>query len=82
MVTEEENPGQKHGVRVILAQEDVEELGWGAFAILDRALRRHGPWPRGELGYWELAWARQLNPAQPYSGDWLASFRCWPTCVR
>lgn len=64
----------KWGVRMSLAAEDVDCLGWGAFAILDRALRRNGPWPAGELGYWRLAWAEYLLAPDA----WLVTFRCWP----
>lgn len=64
----------KYGVRIILDQQDVEERPWLCLTDLDRALRRYGPWPRGELGYWQLVWAQEA----PSLGGWMVAFRCWP----
>lgn len=61
----------KYGVRMIIAPENVLRDPWGCFWQMDRALRAYGPWPRGELGQWELVWAEERH------GDWVVSFQCW-----
>lgn len=63
-----------HLSRMVITTEQIDRLGWRAFAYMDRVLRnRIGLLPGARIR-WELAGSQY----DARTDTWIVAFRCWP----